>query len=114
MQLPELLRETVQQVIDLLVRKEYAELESLTGGVRMGSDEIARAISRYRRTLTRPPPEAFALMDVVPIINATLPSWSIVMPLWTREEGRSDLSLQLTIIQEQNGVRIELDDIHVL
>jgi hypothetical protein len=36
------------------------------------------------------------------------------MPLWTREEGRSDLSIAITVIADGEGFRIELDDIHVL
>jgi len=36
------------------------------------------------------------------------------MSLWTAEEGRSDLSLELTITESGNGYLIEVDDIHVL
>ena len=36
------------------------------------------------------------------------------MPLWTKEEGRSDLSIEVTVIKETSGFKIELDDIHVL
>jgi hypothetical protein len=36
------------------------------------------------------------------------------MPLWTREEGRSDLSVEITLIAQNGDFRIELDDIHVL
>lgn len=36
------------------------------------------------------------------------------MPLWTIEEGRSDLSLELTLVENDKTISIELDDIHVL
>jgi hypothetical protein len=36
------------------------------------------------------------------------------MPLWTKEEGRSDLTLELTVTMGANDTQIELDDIHVL
>ena len=36
------------------------------------------------------------------------------MPLWTQEEGRSDLTVGMTIIEQQNNFVVELDDIHVL
>ena len=42
------------------------------------------------------------------------PRWSVRMDLWTAEEGRSDLSLELTIIESGRGYTVELDDIHVL
>jgi hypothetical protein len=36
------------------------------------------------------------------------------MSLWTVEEGRSDLSLELTVAESGDGYLIEVDDIHVL
>ena len=36
------------------------------------------------------------------------------MNLWTAEEKRSDLSLELTLTEIEGGHVIELDDIHVL
>lgn len=111
---PPFLRQSVERVIDMLVKKQYGELAALTGEVRLSTDEIARAIRSYGCTLTYPSPEAFALMTVVPIVTTALPSWSVVVPLWTREEGRSDLSIELRVIQEGDSIQIELDSIHVL
>ncbi len=39
--------------------------------------------------------------------------WAVAMPLWTKEEGRSDLRIELTIM-DANPVVVEIDDIHVL
>jgi hypothetical protein len=36
------------------------------------------------------------------------------VPLWTAEEGRSDLSLELSAIPIDGGHRFEIDDLHVL
>ena len=52
-------------------------------------------------------------MDVVRS-NAVIPQFSVHMPLWTEEEGRSDLTLELTIKMPDKGIEVELDDIHVL
>jgi hypothetical protein len=109
----EQLRQPVYQVIKLLVAGKYAEVEALTNGVRLSSQEMAKAISDYGRELVLPPNDAFGLIDVVQVQNVQPPRWSITMPLWTREEGRSDLSLELTLIGGQ-PVAVELDDIHVL
>jgi hypothetical protein len=70
-------------------------------------------ITDYGRQLVLPPDEAFGVMDVVEVRNAKPRRWSVTMPLWTREEGRSDLSLELTLIAGAQAFAIELDDIHV-
>jgi len=108
------LKEQVQRVIGFLVAGRYSELESLTNGIRVSAQEMATAIADYGRNLVSPPEEAFRLMDVVEVPSADPPRWSITMPLWTREEGRSDLSIELTVIVADKGFTIELDDIHVL
>ncbi len=110
----ERLKEPVRQVIDHLVAGKYAELETLTNADRLSAKEMAKAISDYGRELVLPPDDAFRLMDVVEVRNAQPRQWSGTMPLWTREEGRSDLSIGVTLIAKEKGFRIELDDIHVL
>jgi len=59
-------------------------------------------------------------LDVVPIDPA---AWSrpdrrefaVHVPLWTREEGPSDLSLELTLVDAQDGnFAVEVDNIEVL
>ena len=75
---------------------------------------MAKAINDYGRKLVLPPEDVFELMDVVEVRNAQPQQWSVAMPLWTREEGRSDLSIGVTVIADEDGYSVELDDIHVL
>jgi hypothetical protein len=110
----ERLKEPVRQVIEYLVAAKYAELQLLTNGKRLSAQEMAKAINDYGRELVLPPDDAFGLMDVVEVRNAQPRQWSITMPLWTHEEKRSDFSIEVTLIAEERGFRIELDDIHVL
>lgn len=110
----EQLKEPVRQVITLLVAGNYAELETLTSGVRLTAKDIATAVADYGRKLLLPPEEGFGLMNVVEVKNAKPRQWLVTMPLWTREEGRSDLTVELTLIERQNSFAIELDDLHVL
>lgn len=42
-------------------------------------------------------------------------AYSVVAPLWTQEEGRSDLSLELTLVDRFSGAYdVEVDSLHVL
>jgi len=104
----------ILKVIELLVSHKYVELEALTKGVRLDQKAIAKVIADYGQELVLPPSEAFDLMDVVAVQAESPRSWSAIMPLWTKAEGRSDLSIELTIIDSKEGFRIELDDIRVL
>ena len=104
---------SVTRVVDLLVAKQYGALEVLTNGRRLTAADFAEAIEEYGRTLVAPPPEGYELMDVLEPPGEPR-MWMVDMPLWTEEEGRSDLTLQLRVIDEGEGVSIEVDDIHVL
>jgi hypothetical protein len=108
------LRPPIRQVVELLANGRHAELEARTNGVRLSAREMAKAIADYGRHLIIPPEEAYSLMDVVEIRSTQQPRWSVTMPLWTLEEGRSDLLLELTVIRREKTFDIELDDIHVL
>ena len=98
----------------MLVAGNYQGIVEVTKRVRLTANEIKRAVDQYHRTLVEIPDGAFDLTDVVEVKGALPKQWSIRMPLWTEEEGRSDLTLELTVIQEGDDFRIELDDIHVL
>src|SRR4030095_10906907 len=103
----ERLRDPVFKVIEHLVAGKFAELESLTSGQRLNAQEMGKAVSDYGRKLVLPPEDAFRLMDVVEVRNARPSQWSVTMPLWTREEGRSDLAIEVTLIADHENFRIE-------
>jgi hypothetical protein len=106
----EQLKLLVGQVMDLLVSQKYKELSDMTRTVRLSEEAIKSAITYYGKQLISPPIEAFKLMDVIPI-QSNNAGWSVVMPLWTQEEGRSDLTIELTIVKAEGDFRVELDDI---
>ena len=110
---PELI-EPLRRVVELLVAGRYDELARLTSQTRLSAEEIGEAVRQYGRTLTTPPPGAYHRLDVIEIQSGQKPCWSVRIPLWTKEEGQSDLSVEVTITQEAGGLDVVLDDIHVL
>lgn len=108
------LQEQIELLLRLLAEKQYDEIEKITNGVRLPAEQIRSAVEQYGRTVVQPPSEAYELMDVIEVKSAKPPRWSITMPLWTKEEGRSDLSIEVTAIKEPSKIVMELDDIHVL
>jgi hypothetical protein len=109
------LNATAYQIISMLVQADYDGLERLTDSRRLTATEIAEGVREYGRTLIMPPESAFENLDVIEVSGAKPKEWSVNLHLWTVEEGRSDLTLELTL--RENGKEIydaEIDNIHVL
>jgi hypothetical protein len=105
----------VRDVVTELAAKHYAELERRTGGVRLSASELAGAVHEYGRRVIVPPPDVDLDLDVVPVSGASPAAWSVNVPLWTAEEGRSDLTLELTVrAGPAADYVVEIDDLHVL
>ena len=107
--------QAVGEVVPLLVGARYFDLEKLTGGVRLSAGELKGAVESYGKKLRLPPPEAVEPRSVVEIKSASPMRWSVYVDLWTEEEGRSDLTLEMTVIDGPGASHsIEIDDLHVL
>ncbi|WP_419663838.1 hypothetical protein Dvar_40610 [Desulfosarcina variabilis str. Montpellier] len=104
--------EPIKNLYSLLFEGNYQQIEQITEGIRLNAKEIESAIKDYGKTLV-PYPKDVAF-DVIKIDANNSEEWSIVAPIYTLEEGLSDLSIELTLIQSgPESFKIELDDIHV-
>ncbi len=92
----------VRAVIGLLVECRYADLARLAQG-RMSAPDIARAIEDYGKTVTACPEPIEELLDLIELHHTARPTWSVVVPVFTQEGGRSDLSLELTVTETSSG-----------
>ncbi|MDQ2745658.1 MAG: hypothetical protein M3T96_00140 [Acidobacteriota bacterium] len=105
---------TTKHFVNLLIGRNHSEIESLTESVRLRAEEISKAIDEYSGSFIMPLEDAFDNLDVIKISGKNPSEWSVVMNLWTIEEGQSDLSIELTIIDNgENIFRVEFDNIHV-
>lgn len=104
----------LKQVVTWLVIGDYLAVEARSRGVRLSADMMRQAIDAYGRSLIVPPDTVFSDIDIVRVTNADEPTLSIRLSLWTVEEGRSDLTLECTVIDTGEMLEIEIDDIHVL
>jgi len=108
------LRGTVSALTGRLAQGDYEGLCRLAKASRLGATEVEQVIRDYGRHLVKLPVEAFQAVDVVPISNTNPQRWSVVVPLWSEEEGRSDLSLELTVEDFPGAAySVEIDDLHV-
>jgi hypothetical protein len=103
----------IRSVVETLVKGHFDQLERDGRSGRLSSHELQEALQAYGRTIITLPDEAFRLAEVYPIKGQTA-TWAVDVPLWTAEEGRSDLTLSLTVSDSQDGVQVEIDDLHTL
>jgi len=105
----------IGDLIDLLAQGDYNALLRSAPRSRLNAEQLASAVDGYGRTIVPLPPNGYGLIDYVPISDSKPAAWSVAVPLFTKEEGRSDLTMELTIAQTQDGSYIaQIDDVHVL
>lgn len=105
----------VRVVVDLLVRGRYMTVEKVTRGRRLTASEMESAITTYGRTLVTPAENWWSTVEITPIDAGEQQAFHVVAPLWTREEGRSDLSVELRLMESSARVyETEVLDIRVM
>ena len=105
----------VADLVSVLAAGEFEELLRKAPGSRVGSEELRKAVHEYGGTLVPLPIESYELIDYIAVMGSSPMEWSVVAPLFTKEEGRSDLSLELSVFEQATGgYRAEIDNLHVL
>jgi hypothetical protein len=109
------LRQTVARLMELLARRDYTGFCGSARRSRVTPQEVDAAIRGYGRTIITPPAEASRAFDVIAVTDSIPARWSVVVPLWTKQEGRSDLSLEITV-EDVDGLHyaVQIEDLHVL
>ena len=103
----------LRSIVQLLVAKDYLALERLSNAKHLGASSIEQAVSGYGRTLIMPPDDQ-SLPDIIAVDGQEISRWSVVVPLYSLEEGLSDLSLELSIEEsEERKFQVEIENIHV-
>jgi hypothetical protein len=107
--------QTTKLLVEWLVNGEYERLAAYSREVRLTAEQIARAVHDYGHKLRLPPTTAFESLDVVEVTGSSPRKWSVRCDLWTQEEGKSDLSLEMTLIDHGlETLSAEVDNLHVL
>ena len=103
----------IRSLVQALVKGHFDQLEREGRSGRLSSHELETSLKAYGRTIIPLPDEAFGFIEIYPVKGQNS-TWAVDVPLWTAEEGRSDLTLSLTVCESQDGMRLEIDDLHVL
>ena len=103
------------RIVSLLAASAYEQVVAAAPKSCITAEQMRSAVEQYGRSLIPLPPHASTLIDYVAIQDVTSEAWSVVVPLFTREEGRSDLSLIARMTRVANNrYEVAVHDIHVL
>jgi hypothetical protein len=104
----------VATVVAALVRRDYSSALVAAPLSRVSAKELQGAVAEYGRTLVPAPDDYARYVDYVAVRGSSPAAWSVVAPLFTAEEGLSDLSLELTLVSSGSGsYEVEIDGIRV-
>ncbi|WLD10181.1 DUF7668 domain-containing protein [Planctellipticum variicoloris] len=103
----------VRSLANLLVQGDYPGAVRYCAKSWLTAADLDEIIRDFGRRLVAPPNVGWKL-DAVSVGETERPAWSINAPLWTLEDGESDLTLSLTMVRKDDRWEIELDDLHVL
>jgi hypothetical protein len=124
--------DTMRHLVGMLVAGDYAGLEAVSLRRRLTAEELRRAWEEYggdlrlpgvpARELRMPPESVFETFNEETdsgdlwVIELKSPrSWAVLVDLWTVEEGRSDLTLEV-VLTDTGGEQydIEIVSLHVM
>src|SRR5688572_33154275 len=88
----------IRRLVADLVAGRYADVVADGRGGRLTEVELATAIAEYGHVLVPLPDAGLELIDVYQ--HESTDACSVEVPLWTAEEGRSDLTLSLTATRQ--------------
>ena len=107
---------TVKRILELFAKHRYDELALLTRN-NYPVEDIQFAMEAYDATACEPPESFASRIDTIEIEGSTPAAWSVIFPIWTIEEGESDLSMNITCIAratEDGSFQFDLNGIYVL
>jgi hypothetical protein len=109
------IRDAVRRLAKMLVAEDYDGLEEATQGRRLTAEQLREAVEEYGRELQMPLEVVFDNLDVIEIEGAIPRAAWVLVDLWTVEEGRSDLTLEIRLTDTGGELYdMEIDNLHVL
>ncbi|MFE8598548.1 DUF7668 domain-containing protein [Archangium violaceum] len=103
----------VRRLVEDLAAGRYAEIAADGRAGRLTEAELRTAVEEYGRTLVPFPTDGEMIVDIHEQTSHP-EAVALDVSLWTKEEGRSDLTLSLTAIKQGETYTVEVDDLHVL
>ncbi|MCE9578149.1 MAG: hypothetical protein K8W52_33800 [Deltaproteobacteria bacterium] len=105
-------RPVIREIVEAFTKGDYALAKGITSVKAPSKARASHAkkyVADYGETLTELPDETWATSES----HWTGTHWDVLVDLWTRESGRSDLVLFLRVHEVGAGYAFEVDSLHV-
>jgi hypothetical protein len=106
------LRDVIQLLVEDIAAGRYHLLEADGRIGRLRAEHLQEVVANYGRTIVSLPDVGWGLVDEYPI-DGHPNEVSLDIPLWTTEEGRSDLTLSVSCRRYGQTVSVAIDDLRV-
>ncbi len=102
----------IKKIVCNIANKKYDLIKANGLNGRVEINDLKRVINEYGCTIVPIPEKGFLIAEVYSINSND--KFDIYLPLWTKEEGRSDLTLSLSCYNNNGKPKVEINDLRVL
>jgi len=106
------LQQQIRELVNALVTADYATISTEGWLGRLRQDDVQLRLQEYGATLVAPPPTFIDSIECYAYQDGS--GLHLDVPLWTAEEGQSDLTLSLQVLFESDRPQLHMLDLHVL
>ncbi|MFD2909218.1 hypothetical protein ACFSX9_10820 [Flavobacterium ardleyense] len=102
----------IAELVYNIANNKYNIIKEKGQNGRVNIDDLIDVIQQYDCTIVPLPEEAFSLAEVFQVKDEDI--LDVYLPLWTKEEGRSDLTISLSCLTKNGEKTIIIEDLGVL
>lgn len=105
-------RTTIREIVRALAEGDYEivrGIPSVSTPSKKRVEQMRNYVAEFGEALAELPDEAWRTS----VSQWMGTHWELLVDLWTHETGRSDLTLNLRVFEDEGGYRFELDSLHV-
>lgn len=112
---PEAFIGAIKTIVEFIAAGDFGAAIAAAPGTRLTGQDLAAAVSEYGARIVPVPDHGLRQIEVTKVDGAEVPTWHVAVPMWSQEEGRSDLTLELWIKHIGHGLyAAEILNLHVL
>ncbi|MEX5572083.1 hypothetical protein Q1J52_03985 [Pseudomonas lijiangensis] len=112
MNIDESIKLKIVDLLEALVKGDFERISAKNWYGRLNKPDIETRLSEYGNTLTLPPASFMEKIDIYEYNDGS--GLRLDIPLWTEEEGMSDLTLSVEILNSKNEAALQMIDLRVL
>ena len=102
----------IEKIVQKIANYDFTEIATSAEMGETFVDDLQKVLKEYDCSITPLPDNALNLAEIYHIASEN--RLDVYLPLWTKEEGRSDLTLSMSCFVKNGIPFVEVNDLHVL